>query len=73
MDQIIVMLQVLSVAVVAWGAYLCLAKRDRRNGERRRFARGEAAGRRRADSPAAATAMPREPVKQAASRSAFSF
>ena len=73
MDQIIVMVQVLSVAVVGWGAYLCVGKRDRRQGGPRRFARGGAAGRRQADSPAAATALPLEPVKQAASRSAFSF
>jgi hypothetical protein len=49
MNPLLILLQVTTVALLGWGAWLCFAKRDRRMRERRRFARGGRAGRRRGD------------------------
>jgi hypothetical protein len=49
LNTVVLVLQVVLVALVAWGGWLCLFRNDRRAGrDRRHFARG---GRRRLDGP----------------------
>lgn len=52
MDPLTILGQSFSLGTLAWGAYLCLVKRERRVGERRKSARMGSAGRRQADAMA---------------------
>lgn len=52
MDPLLIFGQIVSLGVLTWGAYLCLAKRERRLGERRKSVRSGSAGRRQSDAMA---------------------
>ncbi len=52
MDPLTILGQILSLGILAWGAYLCLAKRERRLAERRESERRGSGGRRHTDAMA---------------------
>ena len=61
METGILLLQVGVAALIVWGAFLCLARRDRRLRSDRRSAGSARGGRRRADAVALAEGNPRAP------------
>jgi hypothetical protein len=52
MDSSLLLLQLLCVGFIGWGAFLCVARRERRLAKRRHTVRAECAGRREAESRA---------------------